>query len=161
MPETPSRTIAADAVEAYRAQIEGRPIVLFDGVCVFCNRTVQFLLGRDRHATLRFVPLESPLGKELLARFNAQRGPEGIVLITDALTPAAHLSRRTEAFSDTLSLLEDPWRTLGKLLHLIPRPLRELGYGVVVRYRYRLFGRYLTCPIPTPEQRSRILGIPS
>jgi predicted DCC family thiol-disulfide oxidoreductase YuxK len=161
MPETPGTPSAVDVVEANRAQIEGRPILLFDGVCVFCNHTVQFLLRCDRRATLRFVPLESPLGEHLLARFNAQHGPEGIVLITDALTPAEHLSRRTEAFSDTLRLIEGPWRTLGKLLHLIPRPLRELGYGVVVRYRYRLFGRYLTCPIPTPEQRSRFLGIPS
>jgi predicted DCC family thiol-disulfide oxidoreductase YuxK len=161
MPETPSTPIADDVVAANRAQIEGRPIVLFDGVCVFCNHTVRFLLRRDRRATLRFVPLESPLGEHLLARFNAQHGPQGIVLITNALTPAEHLSRRTEAFSDALSFIDAPWRTLGKLLHLIPRPLRELGYGFVVRYRYRLFGRYLTCPIPAPDERSRILGIPS
>jgi predicted DCC family thiol-disulfide oxidoreductase YuxK len=149
------------AVEKYRTQIEGRPVLLFDGVCVFCNRTVQFLIRRDREATLRFVPLESPLGQALLAQFNAQQGPEGIILITNALTPSARLSRRTEAFSDMLQLLPSPWSTLGKTLRLVPRFLREFGYGLFARYRYRLFGRHATCPIPSPEQRSRILGKPS
>lgn len=148
-----------DAAETYRSQIEGRPVLLFDGVCVFCNRTVQFLIRHDPKATLRFVPLESPLGQSLLNRFNAQDGPEGIVLITNTLTPSAHLSRRTEAFSDTLHLLP-PWNTLGRALRLIPRPLREWAYTLFARYRYRLFGRHITCPLPTPDQRSKILGIP-
>ena len=150
-----------DMGETYRNQIEGRPVLLFDGVCVFCNRTVQFLLRHDREATLRFVPLESPLGQALLAQFNAQQGPEGIILIANALTPSARLSRRTEAFSDMLQLLPSPWSTLGKTLRLVPRFLREFGYGLFARYRYRLFGRHASCPVPSPEQRSRILGIPS
>ena len=147
-------------VEKYRSQIEGRPVLLFDGVCVFCNRTVQFLIRHDRKAVLRFVPLESPLGQDLLAQFNAQQGPEGIVLITNTLTPNARLSRRTEAFSDTLQLLPQPWNTLGRALRLIPRPLREWAYTLFARHRYRLFGRHPTCPIPPPHQRSKILGIP-
>ncbi len=147
-------------VETYRSQLEGRPVLLFDGVCVFCNRTVQFLIRHDREAVLRFVPLESPLGQALLAQFNAQQGPEGVILITNTLTPSARLSRRTEAFSDALQLLPPPWSIVGKALRLVPRFLREFAYGLFARYRYRLFGRHATCPIPPPEQRSRILGIP-
>jgi predicted DCC family thiol-disulfide oxidoreductase YuxK len=151
----------ADVVEKYRSQIEGRPVLLFDGVCVFCNRTVQFLIRHDPEATLRFVPLESPLGQALLAQFNAQQGPEGVILITNTLTPSAHLSRRTEAFSDTLQLLPRPWSIVGKALRWVPRFLREFGYSLFARYRYRFFGRHPTCPLPSPDQRSRILGIPS
>jgi predicted DCC family thiol-disulfide oxidoreductase YuxK len=150
-----------DLIETYRSQIEGRPILLFDGVCVFCNRTVNFLLRRDPKAVLRFVPLESALGKQLLARFNAQHGPEGIVLIVDALTPSEHLSRRTDAFIEALSLLPSPWRAAGSALRVIPRGVREFVYGLIVRHRYRIFGRYETCPIPSLEQRARILGTPS
>ncbi len=110
-----------DVVETYRSQLEGRPVLLFDGVCVFCNRTVQFLIRHDREAVLRFVPLESPLGQALLAPFDAQQGPEGVILITNALTPSARLSRRTEAFSDALQLLPRPWSIVGKALRLVPR----------------------------------------
>jgi predicted DCC family thiol-disulfide oxidoreductase YuxK len=42
---------------------------------------------------------------------------------------------------------------------LIPRWLREWGYGVVARFRYRVFGRYDTCPVPSPEERGRLLGV--
>ena len=101
-------------VETYRSQLEGHPVLLFDGVCVFCNRTVQFLIRHDREAVLRFVPLESPLGQNLLAHFNAQQGPEGVILITNALTPSARLSRRTEAFSDAVQLLRHHGASLAK-----------------------------------------------
>jgi predicted DCC family thiol-disulfide oxidoreductase YuxK len=144
---------------AERTQIEGRPILLYDGVCVLCNRTVHFLLRHDRAAILRFAPIESTLGQELLAPFNAQHGPEGVVLITSPLTPAARLYRRSDAFGQILPLLDAPWPAIGRLLRLIPRPLREFGYTLVVRLRYRIFGRYATCPLPTPSQRSRILGV--
>ena len=165
MPELAAIPIPADLVEAHRSQIEGHPIVLFDGVCVFCNRTVRLLMRMDRRAILRFVPLESPLGKQFLARHNAQHegsseAPEGIVLITGALTPAEHLSRRTEAFSDILILLGGLWRALGQLLRLIPRPLREFGYSIIARYRYNIFGRYETCPLPTVTPRNQFIGIP-
>jgi predicted DCC family thiol-disulfide oxidoreductase YuxK len=167
MPELAAIPIPADLVEAHRSQIEGHPIVLFDGVCVFCNRTVRLLMRMDRRAILRFVPLESPLGQQLIARHDARQGPggvsdapEGIVLIADALTPAEHLSRRTEAFSDTLILLGGLWRALGWLLRLIPRPLREFGYSIIARYRYNIFGRYETCPLPTVTQRNQFIGIP-
>ena len=117
----------------------------------------------DRRAILRFVPLESPLGKQFLVRHNTQHegpseAPEGIVLITGALTPAEHLSRRTEAFSDILILLGGRWRALGGLLRLIPRPLRESGYSIIARYRYNIFGRYETCPLPTVAQRTQFIG---
>jgi predicted DCC family thiol-disulfide oxidoreductase YuxK len=165
MPELAAIPIPVDPVEAHRSQIEGHPIVLFDGVCVFCNRTVRLLMRMDRHAILRFVPLESPLGQQLLARHDAQHGPddpveapEGIALITGALTPAEHLSRRTEAFSDILILLGGLWRALGQLLRLIPRPLREFGYSIIARYRYNIFGRYETCPLPTVAQRTQFIG---
>jgi predicted DCC family thiol-disulfide oxidoreductase YuxK len=157
----PVMTTPDDKAEAYRSQIEGRPVLLYDGVCVFCNRTVQFLVRHDPQAVLRFVPLESTLGQDLLARFGAQQGPEGVILITNALTPSARVSRRSEAFSGTLRLLPRPWNIVGEALRLVPRFMREFGYSLFARSRYRLFGRHESCPIPSREQRSRILGIPS
>src|SRR6266851_7872932 len=152
--------------EAERAQIAGRPLLLYDGVCVLCNGLVRFLLRRDnseakseaRLATFRFAPLQSPLALELLPP-SATTALEGVVLITNTLTPSQRLYRRSDAVAHALQLLGSPWRRFGTLLALIPRPLREFGYTIVARLRYRLFGRYATCPIPTPDQRSRILGV--
>jgi predicted DCC family thiol-disulfide oxidoreductase YuxK len=154
-----------DLVETYRPQLEGRPVLLYDGVCVICNRTVQFLLRHEREATLRFVPLQSLLGEQILALYGAQQatdpGKEGVVLITQALTPMAQFTRRTDAFAIVLRLLQSPWPIIAQLLRWTPRFMREPAYTLFARYRYRIFGRHEVCPLPTPEQRARILGIPA
>jgi predicted DCC family thiol-disulfide oxidoreductase YuxK len=140
-------------------QLASHPVLLYDGICVLCNGVVRFLLDHDTHDLFRFVPLESPLGIELLTRFGPQPTQEGVALITSALSPSEHLYHRSDAVSQALQLLRSPWRQLGRALQFIPQPLRELGYSIVARLRYRIFGRYDTCPIPPPAQRTRILGI--
>jgi predicted DCC family thiol-disulfide oxidoreductase YuxK len=145
--------------DAERNAIEGRALLLYDGVCALCNGTVQFLMKRDKPDKFRYTPLQSNLGREVLARFNIDIFPDGVMLLTDALTPLEHLYRRSDAVAAALQRLSSPWRLAGRVLGLLPRSLRDWGYGIVARYRYRLFGRYETCPIPTPEQRSRLLGV--
>lgn len=145
--------------ETERNAIEGRALLLYDGVCALCNGVVHFLLKRDRLDRFRYAPLQSDLGREVLARFDIHTFPDGVMLLTDALTPSEHLYQRSDAVAASLQLLGASWRLTGKSLALVPRPLRDWGYGVVARFRYRLFGRYDTCPVPPPEQRSRLLGV--
>jgi predicted DCC family thiol-disulfide oxidoreductase YuxK len=145
--------------EAERDAIEGRALLLYDGVCALCNGVVKFLLKHDSRDRFRYTPLQSGLGREVLARFDIHTFPDGVMLVTDALTPKEHLYRRSDAVAVALQLLGGVWRVLGRLLGLVPRPLRDWGYGIVARFRYRLFGRYDTCPLPPPEQRSRLLGV--
>ena len=145
--------------EVERNAIEGRALLLYDGVCALCNGVVKFLMKRDGADRFRFAPLQSELGREMLTRFDIHSFPDGVVLITGALTPAERIYRRSDAVQKSLQLLDAPWKQLGKALNVIPRFLREWGYGVIARYRYRLFGRYNACPLPSPEQRSRLLGV--
>jgi predicted DCC family thiol-disulfide oxidoreductase YuxK len=142
-----------------RTQIEGRAVLLYDGVCALCNGFVRLLLRHDRLERLRYAPLQSALGREILARFGEHSFPDGVVLITDVLTAHERLYRRSDAVAAALQLLSTPWRLLGKTLALVSRPLREWGYGIVARLRYRVFGRYTTCPVPAPNQRHRLLGV--
>jgi predicted DCC family thiol-disulfide oxidoreductase YuxK len=142
-----------------RNAIEGRALLLYDGVCALCNGVVQFLIERDPLDRFRYAPLQSSLGREVLARFRIHTLPDGVMLLTDALTPVEHLYQRSDAVAEALQRLSAPWRLVGKALRLVPRPLRDWGYGIVARFRYRLFGRYDTCPVPPPEQRSRLLGV--
>jgi predicted DCC family thiol-disulfide oxidoreductase YuxK len=145
--------------ETERNAIEGRALLLYDGVCALCNGIVQFLMKTDRLDKFRYAPLESNLGREVLARFDIHSFPDGVMLLTDALTATEHLYQRSDAVAAALQQLGTPWRVVGRVLKLVPRPLREWGYGIIARFRYRLFGRYDTCPVPPPEQRSRLLGV--
>jgi predicted DCC family thiol-disulfide oxidoreductase YuxK len=145
--------------EPEHIEIEGRALILYDGVCALCNGVVRFLLKHDKLQKLRYAPLQSPLGREMLARFGIASPSDGVVLVTDSLTPRERLYRRSDAVGGALELLPGRWRLLGRSLMLVPRRLREFAYGIVARMRYRLFGRYTTCPVPPPNLRSRLLGV--
>ena len=148
--------------EIERSQIEGCPVLLYDGVCALCNGVVRFILRYDHRQEFRFTPLQSSLARELIAMSTSTSSPEGVILVTDALTPHQRLYRRSDAVIRTLQILGDPWdrwSRLGAFLARTPRPLREFGYTVIARLRYRIFGRYPTCPVPTPDQRDRILSV--
>ena len=145
--------------EAERSAIEGRALLLYDGVCALCNGVVKFLMKRDRRDRFRYAPLQSGLGREVLARFGILEFPDGVVLVVNALTADERLYQRSDAVVASLGRLDGFWRGLGRALGLIPRWLREWGYGVVARYRYRVFGRYDSCPVPSMEERGRLLGV--
>ena len=141
--------------EAERAKIVRRPVLLYDGVCALCNGLVRFLLKRDRPGVFRFAPLQSELAGELMG---GDEPMNGVVLVTDALAPGQRVYRRSDAVAEALRLLGGGWRGVGSVLAMVPRVLREAGYRVVARVRYRVFGRYAVCPMPSAEERERFVG---
>ena len=143
--------------DAERSLVASHPLLLYDGVCVLCNGVVKFVVRHDKRAEFRFAPLESGVARELLADATDRR--EGVVLVTGALGPKQRIQHRSDAVSGVLFILGGGWGLLGRVLAAVPRPLRELGYSLVARLRYRIFGKYAACPIPEPNLRSRMVGI--
>jgi predicted DCC family thiol-disulfide oxidoreductase YuxK len=138
-----------------RVRIVGRPVLLYDGVCALCNGVVRFVLKRDREGVFRFAPLESEVARELAG---STEGIDGVVLVLDALVPGQRVLRRSDAVAEALRLLGGGWRRMGRVLRVVPRAVREVGYGVVARMRYRVFGRYAVCPLPAADVRERFVG---
>lgn len=140
------------------------PILLYDGVCGLCNRLVQFILRRDRKAVFRFAALQSPFAAAVLARHGAEAADLDTVYViqnhdsgnTDPAQPEQLISR-SDAIIFVLRQLGGIWPLAAAILRITPRPLRDRGYNIVAHTRYRIFGRYDTCPLPTPETRSRFL----
>ena len=130
------------------------PIVFFDGVCVLCNRSVAFVVRRDRAAKLRFAPLQGELARRLLPPAAIDVGPTGWVVL---LEPGGRVSTRSRAVLRILGYLPGPWRLVAALDRIpgIER-LLDLIYVPIVRNRYRWFGRYRECAIPDPELRARL-----
>ena len=138
------------------------PIVLFDGVCGFCNTMVRRTLRRDRDGLFRFAPLQGALAAGILARHGVTLPPAGssdpgtLYLVLDPGLPSERLLSRSQAVLFIVRRL--PGYTLPALLfRVLPRPLRDAVYNFVARHRYRFFGRYETCPLPTPQDRARFL----
>jgi predicted DCC family thiol-disulfide oxidoreductase YuxK len=143
-------------------RIGGRLLVVFDGRCGFCNRAVRWFLRRDRRDRLRFVASESEKVAALLGRNGigtevSGSGPGTILAVEDADGPAEKLQAGSDAVAAMLRELPRPWPAVGLGLRWVPRPMRELGYRIVARWRYRIWGRLESCPLPTVEERERFL----
>ena len=139
-------------------QLQGRLLVIYDGQCGFCNRSIRWFLRRDRNDRLRFAPSDSPVVANLLARRNISALiPNTMVVVQYPGSPREGLLTRTDGVLAMLAELPSPWFYVTIPLKLIPRPVRDLGYRLVAWLRYRIAGRYPTCPIPTPEERLHFL----
>lgn len=143
--------------------IGGRLLVMFDGHCGFCNASVRWLLRRDVRDRLRFVPLESESAAPVLSRHEVGGSmaggaiPETILVVRDAGGTAESVLVRSDAVVALLLELPRPWPWIGVALRLIPRAVHDLGYRLVARWRYRVWGRLESCPVPTAEERERFL----
>ncbi len=133
------------------------PLILYDGVCGLCHRLVRFVLARDPAGRFRFAALQSTLARDILARHGRDpRDLDTLYLVLGHGRPDERLLRRSDAALWILRELGGPWRAAGAL-RVVPARLRDLGYDLVARTRYRLFGRYDTCPLPDPRHRARFL----
>jgi predicted DCC family thiol-disulfide oxidoreductase YuxK len=136
------------------------PILLYDGVCGLCNRLVQFVLRRDPAGMVRFAALQSELATRILTRHGADaRDLDTVYVVVNYELSDENLLSLSDAVIFILQHLgAADLRGAGRVLQVVPRPLREWGYRLVARNRYRIFGRYDTCPMPTEEFRSRFLA---
>lgn len=135
-----------------------RLLILYDGHCGFCNRSIRWFLKRDRFDRFRFAPAESPAAASLLARHNfGALSPNTLIVVRHAGKSHERLLTRTTGIIAMLVELPRPWSGFAIVLSAIPRSIRDLGYGLIARLRYRIWGRYDTCPIPTPEERRHFL----
>jgi predicted DCC family thiol-disulfide oxidoreductase YuxK len=128
-------------------------VIVFDGVCALCNGWVRFLVARDRARRYRFAAMQTPAGRRLLEAHGLDPDdPVSFLLVDEEGTWTD-----TQAIARVLAGLGGGWRLAGRSLTLVPGPLRDAAYRSIARNRYRWFGRYQHCPIPTPEERTRFL----
>jgi len=135
-------------------------LVIFDGRCGLCIHAVRWLLAHDRLDKLRFVPSESPKVCKLLTLHGIDSptlGPDTILVVRNLNDPAEKLLERSDAVVALLGALPRPWPAVGVALGWIPRPLRDWKYRLIARWRYRIWGRLESCPVPTPAERAKFL----
>jgi predicted DCC family thiol-disulfide oxidoreductase YuxK len=126
-------------------------ILFFDGVCGLCSKSVDFVMARDHRQAIKFAPLQGDTARSLLTPADIQN------LNTMILWVKGRTYRKSAAAVRVMWQLSLGWQILGTLLWLIPLPLRNLGYSLVARNRYRFFGKKESCRLPTREERLRFL----
>ncbi|MGZ4564301.1 MAG: thiol-disulfide oxidoreductase DCC family protein [Mycobacterium sp.] len=132
------------------------PVLLYDGVCGVCNSAVRTILRFDPNGTLRFAALDSDFARAVFDRHPAIAGVDSVVFVDEPGQPAERVAVRSAAALRVVDYLGGPWKLL-QVARIIPAPLRDWLYDRVADVRYRIFGKYDTCPLPPPEVRARFL----
>jgi predicted DCC family thiol-disulfide oxidoreductase YuxK len=137
-------------------------LVLYDGSCGLCDRTVQWLLRIDRRGRLSFAPLQGTTAGGVFAHHRREATLESIVFVprpegdpAESSPAATPLLVRSRAILAILRALGGPWSLVAALGGLLPAALLDVLYDAVARRRYRWFGRRDACRLPAPGERSR------
>jgi predicted DCC family thiol-disulfide oxidoreductase YuxK len=127
--------------------------LFYDGHCALCHHTVRFVLRHDPSGSaFRFAPLQGPTFRARVPAASRAGLPDSIVV----LAANGSLLSRSDAFIHILRRLGGGWKTWAALFQATPRPLRDAGYDLIARIRYRVFGmRDDLCPVVPPEWRAR------
>jgi len=132
---------------------DSRPLIVFDGDCVLCSRTMRLILRLDKKQRFRFATAQGEIGQGLYRHLGLPTDRfETYLLITDG-----RIYQRSTAVAQIAKRLGWPWKT-GAALAIIPRPIRDALYNLIARHRYRIFGRSTACGIADPALRERMLG---
>jgi predicted DCC family thiol-disulfide oxidoreductase YuxK len=126
-------------------------VILYDGVCVFCSRWVRFVAARDVKRRFRFTAIQSGYGTRLAQAFGIDPDDPD----TNAVILGGVAYFKSDAALTVLSNL--PGWDWARVLHLVPKPLRDAVYNFVARNRCRIFGKFEECFVPDAELRARVM----
>lgn len=127
-------------------------VILFDGVCNFCNYWVNFILDRDKKNIFRFAALQSEKGYELLDKFNLPKGDfDSFILIADNKV----FKKSSAVFKIAKHL--NGWPKIIIPFSILPHSLTDIIYDLIAKNRYKFFGKKDSCRIPTKEEKSKFL----
>ena len=129
------------------------PIILFDGICNFCNRTINIILKYDQDAYFQFAASQSNAGINILQQFKLDQKASASVILIDN----EKVYTKTDAVIQIAKHLSG-WPKLFRLLEFIPKPIRDFGYDLIAKNRYTLFGKKASCMIPDASIRHRFLA---
>lgn len=133
------------------------PVLLYDGLCGFCDGVVQFVLRHDRRGALRFAPLQGEFAADVVGRHPELAEVDSLILVEPAVDGGEGVVRvHSDAALAVARAMGGVWATLG-VFRLVPPLLRDGVYRFLARNRYRWFGRRDACRIPDPEVGARFL----
>lgn len=132
--------------------MNNNPIILFDGVCNYCNFWVKFAIKRDRKRVLKFAPLQSEGAKKILQSIGINPSSLSSVILIDNWK----VYTQSSAALRMCKYLDGGWKLFFGLI-IIPKPIRNFVYNIIAHNRYKWFGKKKNCMIPKNEERDRFL----
>lgn len=137
-------------IATFVAMSEQQSIVFFDGVCNFCNSSVNWIMARNTKGTIKFAPLQGNAAKRML--------PPSMISELSSLVYYRKGKCLVKSRAALAILRDAAWYGfIGLPLLLVPRFLSDAVYDWFARNRYTWFGKRESCRIPTAEEKNRFL----
>ena len=127
-------------------------IVLFDGVCNFCNSSVNFIIDHDKNNRFKFAALQTEAGQELLKKFDLPTKNFDSFILVDG----DKCYKKSSAALRVVKEFPGLWKLLYAFI-IIPPFVRNIFYNIISKNRYKWFGKRDECRMPTPELREKFL----
>ena len=129
-----------------------KSVILFDGVCNFCNGAVNFTIKRDKNKMIKFAALQSEVGRSLIRHYGLPENDMRSFLLIEN----GKLYSKSTAALKVCRYLKGLWPLCYGFI-IVPAFIRNAVYDLIARNRYKWFGQKEECMVPTPDVRARFL----
>ena len=133
-------------------KLHGSELIGFDGTCVLWSYFYRFVVRHDRAGRFRFATAQSPLGQALYGALDLSTDD----FETNLVITRGHIYGELDSVAATCRAPGGIW-TPATALGWLPRWIKSPLYRVIARNRFRLFGRFDSCMMPSPEARARFV----
>lgn len=127
-------------------------VIIFDGVCNFCNASVNFIMDRDPQGIFRFTANQSEAGQKILSEAGEPTDEVGTVYLYDN----GVIYKESSAALRIAKRLVFPWNLCYGWI-IVPAFIRDFVYRIIARNRYRWFGKRESCRLPSPDEAARFI----
>ena len=139
--------------EEINGLLKKQPLLLFEGECGFCNKSVQFFLNHEKNKQVHFAPLQSLAGKALREYFEINDKTDSIIFIRghDAFIKSCAALRLTKYMKGFWPLIQ--------VFLIVPPFLRNAVYHAIAKRRMKWFGRVENCALLEKEDMKRFINL--
>lgn len=129
-----------------------KKIILFDGVCNYCNDKINYIIKNDKQDIFRFVPIQSEKGQEIINYLGINKTTDSIVLYE----PGFAYYIKSEAVFKIIKHLSSSAKVL-LFFNFIPTSIKNIFYDIIAKNRYKWYGKKESCMIPTEEIKRKFI----
>lgn len=127
-------------------------VILFDGFCNLCNKTILFLIKHDKNNQLYFAAQQTNAGCKIINQYGIQAGTASVIFIKNG---AVYV--KSDAVIEIAKLLTG-WPRILIAGKIIPLNMRNWIYNLIAKYRYKVFGKKNECAIPAKEHMHKFIS---
>ena len=129
-------------------------IILYDGVCILCNKWVSYIIKNDKKKRFKFAPIQSKIAKNIICEI----GGSSEIIDTIFLIKSDKFYTKFQASTYALYSVNKIFILLYALNLIFPKKFLDFFYDIVGSRRYQIFGMHDTCPLPDAETKDRFIN---